>query len=166
MGLSTLADVAEIISAVAVVVTLVYLAAQVRQARAQIEHQGRQARADAARDVLLSVSDGEHVARLFAEVGDFAWGDHGLKSNEDNARFAAWCHAWMRTEEHNFRALPRAERDTQDQLLTMWLSTSWGAAFWDQVKGIYDDDFRLHLETLRERLAAAPRPTSDLLRER
>ena len=124
MDLTDVASVAEIVSAVAVLITLVYLATQIRQAKEQLELQGRQARADAARDVLLAVSDGAHTARLFAELDASAWGDHGLASPEDNARFAAWCHAWMRTEEHNFRALPEAERGTQDQLLMMWLSTS------------------------------------------
>lgn len=166
MNLSILANVAEIVSAIAVVVTLVYLATQIRQAKEQIEIQGRQSRADAARDVLLSISDGEHVARLFAQLGDFAWGDYGLESKEDNARFAAWCHAWMRTEEHNFRALPPSERATQDQLLMMWMSTSWGSSFWGQVKAIYDHDFQVYVDGLKSRFEAAPRPANELLQER
>ena len=166
MDLDNVANLAEIVSAVAVVVTLIYLSTQIRQARQHLELQGRQARADAARDVLLAISDGSHTARLFAELDDFAWGDHGLSSKEDNARFSAWCHAWMRTEEHNFRALPEADRATQDQLLMMWLSTSWGAGFWDQVKAIYDHDFQVYVEGLRSRLDASPTPATDLLKER
>ena len=166
MNWEAVAAVAEIVAAFAVVATLVYLSTQIRQAREQLQFQGRQARADAARDVLLAVSDGAHTARLFAELDDFAWGDHGLSSKEDNARFAAWCHAWMRTEEHNFRALPESERATQDQLLMMWLSTSWGAGFWDQVKAVYDHDFQVYVEEIRSKLDDEPKSASDLLKER
>ena len=128
MSLQTLADLSEIAAAIAILVTLVYLAIQVKQARRQISQAGRQARADAARELLASVSDTEYLASIFAKLSDFPWGDFGLESKEDTARFAAWCHAWMRTEEHNYGALSAEERASQDQLLLMWLSTSWGPA--------------------------------------
>ncbi|MHC4235280.1 MAG: hypothetical protein ACYSUQ_09215 [Planctomycetota bacterium] len=166
MELSTLASIAEIVSAVAVIVTLVYLSVQIRQAKDQIALSGRQARADAAREVLGSVSDTEYLAPIFAKLDDFPWGDFGLESKEDTARFAAWCHAWMRTEEHNFRALPVKERASQDQLLLMWLSTSWGLAFWNQVKAIYDADFAAYVDGLCRRLEADPRGTMEIFRDR
>ena len=107
MDIQTLTNVSQIVASAAVLVTLVYLAVQIRQAKQQIELGGRQARADAARGVLSSVSDTEFLAAIFAKLPDFPWGDFGLESREDTARFSAWCHAWMRTEEHNFRALPK-----------------------------------------------------------
>jgi len=166
MDLQTFANLSEIIAAVAVLVTLVYLAVQVKQAKEQIALGGRQARADAAREVLASVSETEYLAPIFAKLDDFPWGDFGLESQEDTARFAAWCHAWMRTEEHNFRALPAEERPSQDQLLLMWLSTSWGASFWEQVRAIYDADFAAYLNGLQRRLRADPRSTMGLFKER
>ena len=72
----------------------------------------------------------------------------------------------MRTEEHNFRALPEEERPSQDQLLLMWLSTAWGAAFWEQSKAVYDSDFASYVDGLQRRLRAAPRSATDLFRER
>ena len=166
MELSTLANLAEIISAVAVVVTLIYLSTQIKQAKEQIAIAGRQARADAARDVLGSVSETEYLAPIFAKLDDFPWGDFGLESKEETARFGAWCHAWMRTEEHNFQALPASSRASQDKLLLMWLSTSWGASFWDQSKAIYDEEFAAYVASLRNRLRESPKSTEELLRER
>lgn len=166
MSLTTLADIAEVVSAIAVLATLIYLSVQVRHARAQLEISGRQARADAARQILGSVSDAEYLAPIFAKLPDFTWGEFGLESREDTARFAAWCHGWMRTEEHNYRALPRAERASQDQLLMMWLSTSWGLSFWNQVKAIYDADFAAYVDSLHRRLQENPRATMDIFKER
>lgn len=166
MDLQTLATIGEIASAMAVLVTLVYLAVQVRHAREQLALAGRQARADAAREVLGSVSETPYLAPIFAKLDDFPWGALGLESLEDTARFSAWCHAWMRTEEHNFRALPPEERASQDQLLLMWLSTSWGTAFWNQSRAIYDADFAAYVDGLQRRLQADPRPTADIFRER
>ena len=166
MDIQTIANLGQIISSAAVLVTLVYLAVQIRQAKQQIELTGRQARADAARTVLASVSDSEYLAPIFAKLPDFPWGDFKLGNLEDTARLSAWCHAWMRTEEHNFRALPLKERASQDQLLLMWLSTSWGASFWSQVKAIYDADFAAYVDGLQKRLAAQPRSTMDIFKER
>lgn len=166
MDVQFLATVSQIIASTAVLVTLVYLAVQVKQAKQQIDLAGRQARADAARSVLSSVSDGQYLGPIFAKLPDFPWGNFGLESLEDTARFSAWCHAWMRTEEHNFRALPKEERPSQDQLLLMWLSTSWGATFWEQVKAIYDSDFADYVDALQRRLKEKPRSTMELFRER
>jgi len=166
MDLRTIANLSEIIAAVAVLVTLVYLSIQVRQAKEQIALGGRQARADAAREVLASVSETEYLAPIFAKLDDFPWGDFGLESKEETARFAAWCHAWMRTEEHNFRALPESERPSQDQLLLMWLSTSWGAGFWNQVKAVYDAEFAAYVDGLQKQLESEPRTTMDIFKER
>jgi hypothetical protein len=166
MDLQAITNVSQIVASAAVLVTLVYLAVQIRQAKQQIALGGRQARADAARAVLASVSETEFLAPIFAKLPDFPWGEFGLESREDTARFSAWCHAWMRTEEHNFRALPSQERPSQDQLLLMWLSTSWGASFWEQVKAIYDADFAAYVDSLQRRLKENPRPTMEIFRAR
>jgi hypothetical protein len=166
MDLPTIANLSEIVAAVAVLVTLIYLSIQVRQAKEQIALGGRQARADAAREVLASVSETDYLAPIFGKLGDFPWGDFGLESKEETARFAAWCHAWMRTEEHNFRALPKSERPSQNQLLLMWLSTSWGAGFWNQVKAVYDAEFAAYVDGLQKQLESEPRTTMDIFKER
>jgi len=166
MDLQTITNVSQIVASAAVLATLVYLAVQIRQAKQQIALGGRQARADAARAVLASVSETEFLAPIFAKLPDFPWGDFGLESREDTARFSAWCHAWMRTEEHNFRALPSEERPSQDQLLLMWLSTSWGASFWEQVKAIYDADFAAYVDGLQRRLKDNPRSTTEIFMAR
>ena len=72
----------------------------------------------------------------------------------------------MRTEEHNFRALAESERPSQDQLLLMWLSTSWGARFWNQVKAIYEAEFAAYVDGLQKQLKSEPRTTMEIFKER
>jgi hypothetical protein len=133
-----LGNYGEFVGAIAVLATLAYLSVQVRQARNQLNLAGRQARADAARDVLRHLSD---IAPIAAKLNFTSYGNFGLDS-EDNVRFGAFCHAWMRTEEMNYRAVTASEEKvTQRQLLMFWMSTPWGREFWESNKALYDDSF-------------------------
>ena len=133
-----LGNYGEFLGSIAVLVTVLYLAIQVRQARNQLSLAGRQARADAAREVLHQLSD---IAPIAAKLEWPSYGDFGL-DEEENVRFGAWCHSWMRSEEMIFRAVTDPEEEaTQRQLLTFWMSTPWGKEFWDKNKAIYDDTF-------------------------
>ena len=69
-------------------------------------------------------------------------------------------------EAHNYGALSAEERASQDQFLLMWLSTSWGASFWEQFKAVYDADFAAHVDQIKRRLLADPRSTVDLFSQR
>ncbi|MDA1373018.1 MAG: hypothetical protein O2971_20015 [Proteobacteria bacterium] len=136
---------AELLAAIGVLITLIYLSVQVRQANAQALLASQRHRADAAREVLLSVSDSDHLAPILAELGGFPWGD-----TESSVRVFMWCHAWMRTEEMNFRMNSPEQRATQDQLLKGWLSVPWAANFWVENRAIYDTDFAKRLDALLE----------------
>ncbi len=93
MNWAAVSAIAELIAAVAILITLVYLALQIRQAKEQITLAGQRHRADAARDVLSSVSDSPYLAPILAKLGGFAWGDYGLDETQDSVRLFMWCHA-------------------------------------------------------------------------
>lgn len=156
--ISTLAD---IVAAIAVIVSLIYLAAQVRQANEQSSLAMQRHRADAAREVVTSVSDSDHLAPILAELGGFPWGD-----TEDSVRVFMWCHAWMRTEEMNFRMNSPEQRATQDQLLRGWLSVPWTAQFWTENRAIYDADFAAHVDELFEEVRESQDRTADVFARR
>ena len=122
---------------------------------------GQRHRADAARDVLSSVSDSDHLAPVLAKLGGFPWGD-----TEDSVRIFAWCHAWMRTEEMNFRMNSLEQRATQDQLLRRWLSVPWAAQFWIENRAVYDADFCVRMDALLKEVQAAGIQAADLFSDR
>jgi hypothetical protein len=166
MNWTAVSAVADIFATLAVLVTLVYLALQVRQAKEQITLAGQRHRADAARDVLLSVSDSDHLAPILAKLGGFPWGDYGLNDAEERVRLFMWCHAWTRTEEMNFRTNAPEQRATQDQLLKAWLSVRWAAQFWTQNKALYDADFAERMDALLDEVQEAGDNTAELFAER
>ena len=161
MNWEAVSAVADVLAAIAVLVTLIYLALQIKQAKEQINLAGQRHRADAARDVLSSVSDSDHLAPVLAKLGGFPWGDTG-----DSVRIFAWCHAWMRTEEMNFRMNSTEQRATQDQLLRGWLSVPWAAQFWIENRAMYDTDFSDRMDALLVEVRAAGIQTADLFSER
>jgi hypothetical protein len=75
MNWEAVSAIADVFASIAVLVTLIYLALQVRQAKDQITLAGQRHRADAARDVLSSVSDSDHLAPILAKLGGFPWGE-------------------------------------------------------------------------------------------
>jgi hypothetical protein len=161
MNWPAVSAIAELIAAVAILITLVYLVFQIRQAREQITLAGQRHRADAARDVLLSVSDSPYLAPVLAKLGGFPWGD-----SQDNVRLYMWCHAWMRTEEMNFRMSSPEQRATQEQLLKGWLSVGWAAQFWTENRAVYDADFAARMDALHEQVQRAGETTADIFSKR
>ncbi len=166
MNWAAVSAIAELIAAVAILITLAYLALQISQAKEQISLAGQRHRADAARDVLSSVSDSTYLAPILAKLGGFPWGDNGLDDTQDSVRLFMWCHAWTRTEEMNFRMSSPEQRATQDQLLRGWLSVPWAAQFWTQNRAIYDADFADRMDTLLDEVRLAEDKTAELFSER
>jgi hypothetical protein len=161
MNWEAVSAIADVFASIAVLVTLIYLALQIRQAKEQISLAGQLHRADAARGLMSSVSDSDHLAPILAKLGGFNWGE-----TPDSVRIFAWCHAWMRTEEANFRVSAPVQRATQDQLLRGWLSVPWAAQFWTENRAMYDADFAVRLDTLLEEVRQAGSQTADLFAKR
>ncbi len=166
MNWATVSAIAELIAAVAILITLVYLALQIRQAKVQITLAGQRHRADAARDVLSSVSDSPYLAPILAKLGGFSWGDYDLDEAQDSVRLFTWCHAWMRTEEMNFRMISPEQRATQEQLLKGWLSVPWAAQFWTENRAIYAADFAARMDALHEQVQTTGETAADLFSKR
>lgn len=161
MNWEAIGAIGELLAAVGVLITLIYLAVQVRQANKQALLAAQQHRADAAREVLSSVSDSDHLAPILAELGGFPWGD-----TENSVRLFMWCHAWMRTEEMNFRMNSPEQRATHAQLLKGWLSVPWAARFWGENRAIYDADFADHVDKLFEEVQASEDQAADIFAHR
>jgi hypothetical protein len=67
-----LGNIGEFIGSIVVIVTLVYLAVQVRQAKEQIIHASQQMRGQAAQGILSSISDSPYLASILVKVGGWS----------------------------------------------------------------------------------------------
>ena len=148
MNWDAIGAIGEIVGALAVLATLIYLALQVRQAKHQLDLNSVQARAIHARDLLMPIATDPSLASIMIKAGHPPYGDFGLTSEEAH-RFGAWCHAWMQIEQGNHYLLPEG---AHDDLLKVWLLLPAYAEFWERNKGIYDDEFVQRMESLKKEL--------------
>ncbi len=159
MNWEAIGAIGELIGAVAVLVTLIYLAVQVRQAKHEISLVGRQARANHATGVLQPLITSAELPEICAKLEMFDYGDYGL-SREESIRFGAWFHTWLQTEQGSFYLLPEGANDA---LLTWMLSTPAGLEFWEKNKGIYDPPFVERVEMLKVKMQKVPQSEQDVL---
>ena len=68
MDIQSLGAIGELLSSIATIATLLYLALQVKEARNAIVAQAYQARADMQQDSLLRVAENEDLARILGQV--------------------------------------------------------------------------------------------------
>ena len=156
---AVLGGISGFVGSIAVLITLVYLARQVGQAKQQMSLLGRQTRANHATQVLAPIISSSELAPIFAKLSLIDFGDFGL-SREESMRFGAWFHTWLQTEQGSFYLLPKG---AHDPLLNWMLATPAGAEFWSKNKGIYDAEFVAHVEELRRVMEASPKSSVAIL---
>ena len=160
-----LGDIGQVVASIAVVATLVYLAIQIRQAKEQIVQASRITRAESAQSILASISDTPYIAPIMAKLGGWAWTDFKLNSTEENIRFNAWCYAWWRIEEMNFRTYSVEQLATQEHLIMAWLS-AWGTPFWPDNRAIFDKDFVAVVDKVYENVLSTEKTQATIQAER
>jgi len=158
MNWDAIGAIGEIIGALAVLITLIYLAVQVRQAKHQLELNSAQARAIHVRDQMMPIATDPSLASIMLKAGHPPYGDFGLNSEEAH-RFGAWCHAWMQIEQGNHYLLPEG---AHDDLLKVWLLLPAYAEFWEKNKGIYDKEFVERMEKLKKELQLSQPEYADI----
>ena len=158
MNWDAIGAIGEIIGALAVLITLIYLAVQVRQAKHQLELNSAQARAIHVRDQMMPIATDPSLASIMIKAGHPPYGDFGLNSEEAH-RFGAWCHAWMQIEQGNHYLLPEG---AHDDLLKVWLLLPAYAEFWEKNKGIYDKEFVERMEKLKKELQLSQPEYADI----
>ena len=159
MNWEAIAAVAEIIGAIAVVVTLIYIAVQVKQAKHKITAVGMQARANHAKGVLDPIYMSPQLASVFAKLDFVNYGEFDL-TKEEMVAFGAWCHTWMQAEQGSYYLLPKG---SHDELRKWWLSTKPGLEFWEKNKGIYDQEFVAYMEGLKSEVNAEARSSLEIM---
>ena len=148
MNWEAIGAIGEIIGAVAVIATLIYLAVQVRYAKHQLEINGIYSRAQTSVASLSPIVNDPKMASLILEAGHPRFGDSGLEP-VDAQRVGAWCHMWMQIEQANHHMLPEG---THDELLRFFLSIPAYVEFWDKNKNMYDKEFVARMERIRAKV--------------
>ena len=146
MTWEAVAAIAELVGALAVLATLVYLATQVQYAKRQVEIHGFYSRSQTSVSSLLVMLKDPTVCDLMLKAGHPGFGDFGFEDPVDSARVGAFCHMWMQMEQGNHYLLPEG---THDELLRFFLSIPSFAAFWDRNKNAYDPEFVTRMDRIR-----------------
>ena len=151
MDWNAVGAIGEIVSPLAVLITLVYLAVQIRQAKKQISLIGIQERARNLVNIMMPIATDPSLASIIMKAGHPPFGEFGLDPVEAH-RFGAWCHAWMQMSQANHYLLPEG---AQDDLLKLWLLLPAWAEFWEKNKGIFDTEFVERMEGLKKSLESS-----------
>jgi len=149
MNWEAVGAVAEILGAVAVVASLLYLGRQIHQANAQSQAGARYSFIDAYGQLNLTVAGNKELASVFRR------GMQGLDLDEDEAiQYFAFLGQFLNTRSvlfdlHIERQLPDTQwTNIRKDIITL-LSSSGGRSFWEDVGklGVHDD-FRNEVEKI------------------
>ena len=158
MNWEAVGAVGEVVGAVAVVATLIYLTVQVRYAKHQLEINGVYSRAQTSVGILAPIAKDAELASLLLKAGHPRFGDFGLEPVEAQ-RVGAYLHMWMQVEQANHHMLPEG---THDELLRFFLSIPSYADFWEKNKNAYDREFVARMERIRAKVAPTGIDPDDL----
>jgi hypothetical protein len=162
MTIQDLGDIGDLIGGIAVVATLIYLAAQVRQNTAMITAQTVQASVDATQRVLLFRAEQPALRALFRKART------GENLTQDELEVLA---SYLQAVFMNFQArLMHHERGLFDQsvnesyelILRDYLVLDFVQRWWSFARELYGAAFRDHCDALIEELARGePQPVPD-----
>lgn len=169
MSWQDLGGIGEFVSGVAVVISLVYLAFQIRQNTNQINQNTKAVRAAAidscvghTMDVRQAVFESESVAHIFHAGGS----DPSLLSEVELVRYRLILHnaiwsIWNIFSQSRYAELPSETWDSQIPQLTRLLGNAGGTWFWDHYGHEFEPSFQDEVRSIlasyaRERGAGSP----------
>ncbi len=154
MTIQDLGSIGELVAAIATVVTLVYLAIQIRANTTAIKAEGRRAGLAAGTPIRVALAQDRELARVFnTGLGDFEKLDA-----EDKTRFAflmgdILANAAVAYQEVELGITTESEFAFQRDIISPFLTAPGGRAFWGLFSERYSKSFREYVA--REVLADA-----------
>lgn len=142
MRLGELSDLAQVIGAIAVVISIVYLAVQIRQNTRALGLSVHHAITDANAQILALLAQDPDLARLF-RIGA---GDFKALADDDRSRFNCLLHRIFLTFEDGFYhlrvgALPAPMSERFSRVLPTYLNQPGVRAWFDSQKHLMSDEF-------------------------
>lgn len=159
MNPSTLGDIGDFIGGVAVIVSLIYLAAQIRQNTRSVRAASFQALSESHSDRVLRLAERSDLHQLYVR---------GLRgdqlSDEDARRFGSIMLSLIRLSSNAFVQY-RSGLLTEDQwqgfrlMPITLLSSRGGQAWWARGRAVFGDEFAAYIDAeIRERSERAAQP--------
>jgi len=151
-----LGNIGQFISAIAVVISLTYLAYQVKQNTIQIDHNTKAAHSQGINssishtlEIRQAIFEDEEVLRIFY-IGN---SDPSSLSEEDRLRYRLILHncigtIWNTYAQVLYADLPRERWDSQKTLIKRLLLTDGGIWFWTHFSGEFNPLFKKNVENL------------------
>ena len=135
--------IGEVAGAVAVIVTLAYLAVQIRANTAASKAEGVRSHRAAATSMNVALAQDGELARIF----NTGMADLSKLNAEERTRFAFLVGGMLanvayKYDEVALGILTEADFEFERGLITPYLTAPGGRAFWEQVKGLFPARFR------------------------
>lgn len=162
MTIQDLGDIGDLIGGIAVVATLIYLAAQIRQNTAMITAQTVQASVDATQRVLLFRAEQPQLRAILRK----ARSNQELSQDEYEVLASYLQAAFMNFQArlmHNVRGVfDKSVNESYELILRDYLYQAYVRRWWENARALYGTEFRDHCDALIAELASgAPPPVAD-----
>jgi hypothetical protein len=152
MNWEAIGAVGEVLGAIGVILTLVYLAVQIRQNTAMMTAQTVQASVDATQRVLLFRAEHAEVRAVLRKARD----DEELDRDEFELLAAYLQATFMNFQarlQHNTRGVFDASvNESYEKILIDYLEGPYVQRWWDYSKALYGEEFREHCDKIIERI--------------
>ena len=149
MNWDAIGAVGEIIGAIAVVASLIYLATQIRQSRHESQAASRDSMAKLTTDILLRVAENSELASIFRR------GQNNIENlSEDEAlQFICLLYSIFESWETAFSQLKRGTMSDQDWkkwdvIIGQYMSQPGTKFFWETFSNRFDSSFAQHLNSI------------------
>jgi len=162
MTLQDLGALGDLIGGIAVVLTLIYLAVQVRQNTSMIMAQTVQASVDATQRVLLFRAERPDLRALLRKARNND--DLDADDTEFLASYlqAVFMNFQARLRHHALGVFDRSVNDSYERILEDYLHQDYVRRWWRYAKALYGTEFRKHCDAIIAALAeGAPAPIAD-----
>ena len=156
MNVQDLGAIGEFVSSVAIVITLIFLTIETRQARNATQQSNRQARHRIRSDLNLAVAVNPELCEILAKSTkhlsdglpiDFSR-DLGLSDAEGIQIINYALSVFRHLEDQYFSDLPETDRSGLERQARTIVSLAPMSKLWKQTKQLYDDRFREYLDNL------------------
>ena len=134
--------VGEILGAAGVIITLAYLASQIRQNTRATRSQSVQSLAESGATMNAMIIEDPEVARIY----DLGLSNYAALSREDRLRFSFLIGQWLLAYEavfvqHRMGTIDQHVFDARMRNLEMWLNTEGGMAAWKSAKEVFSQEY-------------------------
>ena len=156
MGIQDLGAIGEFISSVAIVITLIFLTMETRQARNATQQSNRQARHRIRTDLNLASAVNPQLCEIMAKsmqhlsgdsLFDFA-DDFGL-SYAEGVQFTNYSLTYFtHFEDQFFSDLPESDRRSLENQIRALLNLPVFSGFWELFRNRFDNRFREYMDNL------------------